>query len=220
MFRMIEGVLTRQQLNELGTIASQAKFVDGRISNPHSKVKNNLQIHDPAAQERSAQMIASALLSNEDFLNFAMPVRIAPPLLARYDPDMHYGLHPDVAVMSIDQQPLRTDLSCTVFLEEPDEYEGGSLRIVLGSETVRIKGKAGSAIVYPSNTLHEVEKVSSGKRLVGLTFIQSQIQDSHQRETLYELGEVAALEGLKMSDENYTRIRAVQFNLQRMWAKT
>lgn len=219
MFRMIEGLLNRQQLDELAAIAKRANFVDGRISNPHSKVKNNLQINDQAAQQKSAQIMGSALLESEDFINFAMPAEFAPPLLARYDPDMNYGLHPDAAIMTIGQSSFRTDLSCTMFLEDPDQYEGGALRIVLGSEDVRIKGPAGSAIVYPSHTLHEVEKVVKGQRLVGLTFIRSQIQDSQQRELLYELGEVAALEGLKMTDENYTRIRAVQFNLQRMWAK-
>ena len=217
MFRLIENVLNRQQLGELGTIAKCANFVEGRISNPHSKVKNNLQINDQAAQQKSAQIMADALLTNEDFINFAMPAEFAPPLLARYDPDMNYGLHPDAAIMPLGQASIRADMSCTLFLEDPDAYEGGALRIVLGTETLRIKGPAGSAIVYPSHTLHEVEKVVKGQRLVGLTFIRSQVQDSQKRELLYELGEVAALEGLKMTDENYTRIRAVQYNLQRMW---
>lgn len=219
MFRLIENILGASQLAELRAIADAANFVDGRISNPHSKVKNNLHIHDQNAQTKSVQIMANALVSNEDFRNFAMPVHFAPPLITRYEPGMNYGLHPDAALMTVGNTTLRSDLSCTIFLDEPDSYDGGHLRIVLGSADVRIKGPAGSAIVYPSNTLHEVEKVTKGRRLVGLTFIQSQVADHAQRDLLYELGEVSALEGLNMADENFNRLQSVMFNLKRMWAK-
>lgn len=219
MFRLIEGVLSDQQIAQIKQIADTATFVDGRISNPHSQVKNNLHIHDQGAQQQSAQILSQALLSSEEFRDFAMPARFIPPLLTRYDPEMRYGIHHDVALMQVGNSNLRADLSCTIFLDPPDSYDGGSLRIVLGTEELRIKGSPGSAIVYPSNTLHEVEKVQKGRRLVGLTFIQSQIQDPWQRELLFELGEVAALEGTTMAYENYTRLRAVQHNLKRMWAQ-
>ena len=218
MFRLIEGILDAGQLAELRGIADKAKFVDGRISNPHSKVKDNLHLHDQDAQAKSVQIMANALVANEDFRNFAMPKTFAPPLITRYEPGMRYGLHPDAAMMTVGNATIRSDLSCTIFLDEPDSYEGGHLRIQLGSGDVRFKGPAGSAIVYPSTTLHEVEKVTKGRRLVGLTFIQSQVADHTCRDLLYELGEVAALEGLKMSDENYSRLQSVQFNLKRLWA--
>jgi len=113
---------------------------------------------------------------------------------------------------------LRSDLSCTIFLNDPAQYEGGALRIVLGNAELRFKGALGSAIVYPSSTLHEVEKVESGERIVGLTFIESQIADTSKRNLLYELNEVAALEGNRMSYENFTRLQSVQQNLMRRWS--
>ena len=220
MFRLIENVLAPEEVTELREIAAKANFIDGRISNPHNTAKKNLHIHDQQAQQRAVQIMGNALVSNEEFRNFAFPAQFAPPLITRYDPEMRYGLHPDSAMMQIGNTPLRSDVSCTIFLCEPDSYEGGALHIVLGTEHVRIKGPVGSAIVYPSHTLHEVEPVTKGQRLVGLTFVQSQIPDSHCREILYELGEVAALEGLNMAEENYTRIRTVQANLQRMWTRS
>ena len=176
-------------------------------------------MHDQNAQAKSVQIMANALISNEDFRNFAMPAQFAPPLITRYEPGMNYGLHPDAAMMTVGNTTLRSDLSCTIFLDEPDSYDGGHLRIMLGSTEVKFKGPAGSAIVYPSNTLHKVEKVTKGRGLVGLTFIQSQVADQSQRELLYELGEVSALEGGKMADENFNRLQSVMFNLKRMWAK-
>ncbi|MEP5938783.1 MAG: Fe2+-dependent dioxygenase [Erythrobacter sp.] len=219
MFRLIKDVLNAQQIADLKKIADQATFVDGKISNPHNKTKNNLHMHDQKLQQNAVDIMAQALMANEDFVNFAVPAQFAPPLITRYEPGMHYGLHPDAALMTIGNTTIRSDLSCTIFLEDPESYDGGALRIALGTEEVRIKGPAGSAIVYPSHTLHEVEEVTKGRRLVGLTFIQSQIGDSFQRELLYELNEVAALEGLKMSHENFIRLQAVQFGLKRMWTR-
>lgn len=219
MFRLIENVLSPAQVQQLRGIADKATFVDGKISNPHSKAKSNLQMHDQNLQQEAVNIMAQALFASEDFTNFAVPAQFAPPLICRYTPGMHYGLHPDAALMGIGNVSLRSDLSCTLFLNEPENYDGGALRIVLGTEEVRIKGPLGSAIVYPSHTLHEVEEVTKGERLVAITFIQSQIPDSFQREMLYELNEVAALEGNSMSHENFTRLQAVQFNLKRMWTR-
>lgn len=217
MFKQLDNLLGTSDLAALRKIAASAHFVDGRISNPHSKVKNNLHLSDQQAYQASADILAKALFGSEAFRNFAFPKRIAPPLITRYEPGMHYGLHPDSAMMQIGKEVLRSDLSCTIFLNEPDSYKGGALRIVLGNATLRFKGPAGSAIVYPSTTLHEVEKVESGQRLVAITFIQSQIADDAKRNLLYELNEVAALEGLNMSFENYSRLQSVQFNLLRQW---
>jgi PKHD-type hydroxylase len=220
MFKQLDNLLSDEELAAVRQIAQSAQFVDGRISNPYSKVKNNLHLNDQRAYQASAQILAKALYGSEDFRNFAFPKRIAPPLITRYEPGMHYGLHPDSATMQIGNELLRSDLSCTIFLNEPESYEGGALRILLGSATLRFKGPAGSAIVYPSTSLHEVEKIESGQRLVAITFIHSQIADVAKRNLLYELNEVAALEGHNMSYENFSRLQSVQFNLQRHWAET
>lgn len=218
LFRLIEGILTREEVAQLKQIAASSTFVDGKISNPHSKVKNNLHLHDPNANQQTAQMLAGALIRSEEFREFAFPQQIAPPLLTRYTVGMNYGEHADAALMQIGRDTLRADVSCTIFINEPESYEGGALRINLGDGEMRFKGPAGSAIVYPSTTVHEVEAVQSGERLVGLTFIQSQVRDPEQRALLYELGEVAALEGHNMSDANYSRLRGIQQNLTRRWA--
>lgn len=220
MFKKLDQVLSAQQVAELKQIASNAQFVDGKISNPHNKTKNNLHLNDQNAYQRSAQIMTQALMGHEDFRNFAFPRQIAPPLITRYDPGMNYGLHPDAAVMNINNAIMRSDLSCTIFLNDPDSYEGGALKICLADQDVRFKLPAGSAIVYPSTTLHEVEKVTRGDRLVGITFIQSQIGDHAKRELLYELNEVAALEGNSMAFENFIRLQGVQQNLLRWWVNS
>ncbi len=216
MFRLIP-VLSADQLAELRAIAAAATFVDGRITNPHSTVKNNLQLHDPATHERSAVVLRGALLASEAFRNIAFPKSIAPPMLTRYTAGMAYGAHADAALMFLPNGVIRADISCTIFLNDPAAYEGGALRVGLGSAQVAFKGEAGTALLYPSTTLHEVEPVTSGERLVGLTFIQSRVADAGKRDLLYELNEIAALEGLSMRAENYTRLQAVQSNLMRHW---
>ena len=219
MFHIIP-VLSPAAVSELREIAASSQFVDGRVSNPHSRVKNNTQLTEPAAVERSAELLRSALMSNEAFRNVTFAKAMAPPTLARYRPDMNYGLHTDAAQMRLPRGIIRADISCTIFLSEPDTYEGGALCIAMGDGRMRFKEAAGMAIVYPSTTLHEVEPVTSGERLVGLTFIQSFIADPQQRDLLYELNEIAAIEGFNMSHESMTRLAAVRDNLLRRWSET
>lgn len=217
MFHLIR-ILTDEQIAELRAIAAAADFVDGRISNPHSTVKNNTQLHGGEAYDRSSEMLRSALLASDAFRTAALPKAIAPPILTRYNPGHAYGAHADAALMYLPRGVLRADLSCTIFLSDPASYDGGALRIQLGDGGMQFKPEAGSAIVYPSTTLHEVEPVTSGERLVGLTFIQSRIADSAQRQLVYDLGEVEALEGLGMAPENRARLAMVRENLTRRWS--
>ena len=199
-------------------IAAESQFVDGRISNPHNIAKQNLQLNDPPSWERSEKIIQQALTQDEAFRNFAFPAAMVPPLLTKYVPGMRYGVHTDNAFLQMPNRRLRSDLSCTVFLNDPESYDGGDLRVWLGEAKIDFKLPAGHAVVYPSNTLHEVLEVTHGERLVAITFIQSQVADPFRRNMLYELNEVAALEGLKMSHENYTRLQFVQQSLLRYWS--
>ena len=217
MFKEIPDLLSGAQVAELKRIAASAKFVDGRISNPHNLAKQNLQLHDEAAYQSSSKLLLQAMFGHEDFRNYAFPVAILPPLMTRYTPSMRYGAHADAAFLQLGNMALRSDLSCTIFLNEPESYEGGALRIQLGTRDMRFKGTPGSAIVYPSTTMHEVEPVTKGERLVAITFIQSRISDEFRRELLYELNEVAALEGLRMQPENFSRLQLIQANLLRYW---
>jgi PKHD-type hydroxylase len=213
MFKEIPDLLTADEVQALRRLAAAASWVDGRQSNPHSSVKNNLQLYE----KNAADLLARALYRCEDFTNFAFPVVLAPPMLSRYEPGMQYGGHADAAYLPLGEKPLRCDLSCTIFLSDPESYEGGALRIALGSRDVRFRGAAGSAIVYPSTTFHEVEALTRGERLAGITFIQSRIADAFKRELLFELNEVAALEGLNMAPDNYARLQLVQRNLLQRW---
>ena len=218
MFLELPDVLSPAEIERLRGLAAGARFVEGRLTNPHSKVKNNLQIDqtDPVYAE-SSRLMAQALHRNEAFRDFAFPRTVAPPLLARYTPGMNYGIHSDAATMSAGFAPLRSDLSCTLFLADPGTYDGGELSMQLGGRTITFKGPAGSAVVYPSTTLHEVRPVTTGERLVGLTFIESVIRDPAKREILASLNEVAALEGFNMSWENRTRLQHARDNLLRLW---
>ena len=216
MYRVLD-ILTPEEVAECREIAAGAAFVHGKISNPHNKAKQNEQLHEQAAYQRSAKLVLDALLGSEEFREFAFPAQIAPPLLTRYRPGMHYGAHADAAYLTLAQGTVRSDLSCTIFLNEPEDYEGGALHIRLSDASIRFKLKPGQAIVYPSDTLHEVEPVTKGERLVAITFIQSRVKDPFQRHMLFELNEVAALEGLKMDHENFSRLQLVQANLLRYW---
>jgi PKHD-type hydroxylase len=218
MFKLVQ-LLDLSEVRALREIAARGQFVDGKISNPHSKIKKNLQLHDAQAYEQSSKILLDAMVQNADFMEFAFPARIAPPLLTRYTPGMHYGLHPDAAYIPLPDGQLRTDVSCTIFINDPADYDGGALHVRLGNADLRFKEEPGVAIVYPSHTLHEVEPVTRGERLVAITFIQSLIPDVAHRNLMYELNEVAAIEGGKMDPENFTRLQAVQYQLLRMWRR-
>ncbi len=219
MFIEIDNLLKPAELARLTEIGTKAKFVDGRVSNPHNPTKKNLQIltTDPHYQE-SMRIVGNALLANEGVRNFAFIQRLAPPLMCKYTPDMTYGRHSDSAYLPLAPTPLRSDLSCTVFIAAPETYEGGELTIHLGSKPIAIKGRAGSAVLYPSTTIHEVVPVRKGERLVSITFIESQIIDERRRDLLYTLNEVAALEGNSMNWENRVRLEHVRHSLHRMWS--
>jgi PKHD-type hydroxylase len=219
MYRVLS-ILTEAEVAECRRIAAAATFVDGRISNPHNVAKQNEQLHEAEPYQQSSDLLRQALVRSEEFRNFSFAYALAPPMLTRYKPGMKYGPHTDAAFLPLPQGAIRSDLSCTIFLNEPDEYEGGELRISLGDANLSFKLKPGEAVVYPSDTLHQVVPVTKGERLVAITFIQSRIQDPFRRNLLYNLNEVAALEGNTMAPENFTRLQLVQNQLMRHWAET
>ena len=217
MYRVLQ-ILNDAEVAECKRIATSAPFVDGRITNPHNKAKQNEQLHDQAAYQKSSDLLRNALARSPEFMEFAFPVSLAPPMMTRYKPGMKYGSHADAAFIQLPGATVRSDLSCTIFLNDPKDYEGGELHLRLGDALLTFKLQPGQAIVYPSDTFHQVVPVAKGERLVAITFIQSRIQDPLRRYMLFELNEVAALEGLKMSQENFGRLQLVQQNLLRYWA--
>lgn len=220
MFNTIENVLNAAEIAELRAIAERAEFVDGRISAPGAPVKNNVVLVDRQLFARSSQLVADALYRSEDFRVFAFPKAMTPPMLTKYSAGMYYGTHTDAAFMPHPSRLLRSDLSCTVFLSDLESYDGGELVTRFGTAEVRLRAPAGAAIVYPSTTLHRVEEVTRGERLVALTFIQSRIADGEQRELLYELNEIGAIAGEKMDIDTFTRLQRVQQNLLRKWGES
>ena len=223
MFLEHPELLTAAEVAHLVALSQRLKFVEGRLSNPANVTKNNTQadLSDPGFAE-SSKIVLGALERSRPFRDFAMPKKIAPPLLARYEPGMKYGAHADVASMTVPVaggvMTLRSDVSCTVFLSDPRSYEGGELVLHIGTKPVAIKGMPGEAFIYPSTLLHEVRPVKSGIRLVSITFIESMIRREDQRTAIYELHEVLALEGLKMNWDNRTRMGLVIENLRRDWS--
>ena len=217
MYRILP-ILTDAEVGECKRIAESTPFVDGRISNPHNKAKQNEQLHDASAYQKSSDLLRNALARSPEFMEFAFPVSLAPPMMTRYKPGMKYGAHADAAFIQLPGATIRSDLSCTIFLNEPEAYDGGELRLRLGDAQLDFKLKPGEAIIYPSDTFHQVIPVTRGERLVAITFIQSRIQDPFRRYMLFELNEVAALEGLKMDAENFGRLQLVQQNLLRYWS--
>jgi len=217
MYRILQ-ILTDAEVAECRKIAASAPFVHGRITNPHNKAKENEQLHDAAAYQKSSDLLRNAMLRSAEFMDFAFPVSLAPPMMTRYQPGMKYGAHADAAFIQLPGATIRSDLSCTIFLNDPKDYDGGELNVRLGDAQLAFKLKPGEAIVYPSDSFHQVAPVTRGERLVAITFIQSRVQDPFRRNMLFELNEVAALEGLKMDPENYGRLQLIQQNLLRHWS--
>jgi len=219
MLLKIKNLLTAEECARLVALAGELKFVDGRASNPANTSKQNLQADssDPKYAE-SVQIVGNAMARSREFGGFAIPKRVAPPLLCRYEPGMKYGSHADAAIIQLPNAKIRSDLSCTVFISDPSTYDGGELAMVLGNQTLAFKGAPGEAVVYPSTLLHEVVPVRTGQRLVSITFIESHIADQHERMQVYELNELAAIEGVRMSPESRVRLDVVRQNLLRMWS--
>lgn len=219
MIRRIANVLSPSQLTHLRQLADRLHFQDGRITNPDSDAKRNLQLahSDPTATEPGT-LLREALFRHPSIATYTLPRQMARPTLVRYEPGMHYGWHVDESIFP-SQPPMRSDMSCTIFLSEPDEYDGGELMIQLGAETLSYKLPAGDAVLYPSTTIHQVAAVTRGLRLVGITWFQSWVADAHRRELLIQLDEAQALEFNGNKNERMLALlSSVRNNLFRQWA--
>jgi PKHD-type hydroxylase len=221
MILELKEFLKPAEVVQLIGLAQALPFVNGRLSNPANTTKDNLQadLADPRAAE-SSKIVADAFARSDTFREFAFPKRVAPPLLCRYEPGHKYGAHADAAQLVVEGQRMRSDLSATVFIADPGGYQGGELVIHLGTRPVVFKGAPGEIVVYPSTTLHEVRPVRAGARLVSITFIESHVPDEQCRNDLYELNEVAALEGSKMDWHSRVRLDVVRQNLLRRWSRS
>ncbi len=226
MMLHIPGVLTPDQVSQFRQRLHEADWVDGRASvgTQGAAVKRNRQLAEgsPLAVELGS-IIARALTANPLFFAAALPLRILPPYFNGYSGGETYGDHIDgaIRVASPGAAPLRADVSTTVFLTEPDEYEGGELIVTDAYGTHEVKLPAGDAIVYPSTTVHRVNPVLSGERLASFLWTQSMIRDDWQRTMLFELDQnIQQIRGEHGDNPATVGLTGHYHNLLRMWAET
>ena len=216
----IAALLSSEELTDINTILSKAEFVDGKLTAGwHAKlVKNNQQLKRGTAQTKDLQgKIRAALNRNALFQTAVRPKAIHSILLSRYDEGMSYDRHVDNALMG---NLYRSDVSFTLFLNSPEEYQGGELIIEGVQEEQSFKLDAGSVLIYPSTTLHRVNRVTKGTRLVAVGWVQSLIRDAGDRELLFDLDTVRrsifAKEGKTVEFDLISKTIA---NLLRKWAE-
>jgi PKHD-type hydroxylase len=224
MLLPIPDVLTPAQVAECRDSLAKADWEDGRATAGYqsAKVKNNRQLPEthPTAR-RLGDMILAALDRNPLFMSGALPVKVVPPLFNRYEGGETYGNHIDGAIRPIAGTPhrVRTDLSATLFLTDPADYDGGELTIEDTFGTQRIKLKAGDMIIYPGTSLHRVEPVTRGARLAAFFWIQSMIRDDGQRKMLFDLDTaIQQLARISPDQEPVMAVTNVYHNLLRQWA--
>ncbi len=192
MLLHVPAVLTDAQVARCRELMTRASWVDGRVTAGHqsARAKDNLQIAEGSPEAREmGDTIVAALERNPLFVAAALPLRVFPPLFNRYEPAMAFGSHVDNAVRQVPGTPfrLRTDLSTTLFLSRPDEYEGGELVVedTYGAHSVKLP--AGDMILYPATSLHRVNPVTRGARLASFFWIQSMVRDDGRRALLFDL---------------------------------
>ncbi len=223
MIFTIENLLTSEQLNLITESLKTDDFIDGKTTAGwHARiVKENSQLSSKAPYAREIKKsIEVALEQNPLFRVAAQPKIIHSMLISRYETGMFYGQHVDNALMGSGNSCYRSDISLTVFLNDPATYEGGELVIEHIEGERSFKLEAGSAIVYPSSTLHRVETVTKGVRLVAVAWVQSLIRDPHQREILFDLDTVRRSIFQKQGKTiEFDLISKSHANLLRQWSQ-
>jgi PKHD-type hydroxylase len=225
MLLHVPDVLSSDQVADLRRRLDETQWVDGRatVGGQGALVKRNRQLDEfsPVGQELGRAVLA-ALLRNPLYLSAALPLRHMPPLFNRYEGGEHYGLHVDGAIRSVPGTTLqmRTDLSCTLFLAGPDDYDGGELEIVDTYGTHEVKLPAGDLVLYPSSSLHRVHPVTRGVRVASFFWVQSLVRDTAQRQMLFELDQnIQALRGQVGDNEAVVGLTGHYHNLVRAWSE-
>ena len=223
MLHWINQILDQSDLNTIQAELQQGNFIDGKKTAGYraKRLKQNQQLKKtPEQAELLNRLIIDKLERNALFQAIAVPKRIHRPLFSRYSEGMQYGKHIDNALMD-KPNALRTDLAVTVFLNEPDQYDGGELIIdtPLGEQSIKLP--AGDAVVYPATTLHRVASVTSGERLAAVTWVQSYIRDPGQREILFDMNKIRRQLDKQSPDNEETDLaHKVYANLMRLWIET
>lgn len=222
MMLRIPNILQPGDLKAVREVLDKAPFIDGKLSagKVARLVKNNQEVNVRAPEVAQLNnIVMNRLVAHPMYRAGALPMKVAAPYYAKYETGMRYGDHVDDPIMQADT-PYRSDVSITIFLSEPDEYEGGELTINTSFGENRVKLPAGHAVMYPSASVHRVEEVKSGTRLVAVTWLQSLVRDPARRELLYDLYQVREkmLES-QPEDEDTKRVDRSYVNLLRMWGE-
>jgi Uncharacterized iron-regulated protein len=224
MLVRIPGVLTQDEVVHCRQVLEGAAWVDGKVTaGQQSRLsKRNLQLGEQSAEARElGELILRRLGTNELFVSAALPLRIFPPLFNRYDPGMAFGTHIDNAIRPVPGLGVRvrTDLSATLFLTAPEDYEGGELVIEDTYGEQRVKFAAGDMVLYPATSRHRVEPVTRGSRWSSFFWIQSMVRDDGARALLFDLDSaIRSLRGKGGDTSEAVQLTGVYHNLVRRWA--
>lgn len=225
MLLRIPGLLSAPQVVQARKLLLAAEWVDGNVTSGHqsAKAKSNLQVPEqhPAAREVGG-MILQALSANPLFMSAALPQHVFPPLFNRYGVGQKFDTHVDNAVRQhrLSGLRIRTDLSSTLFLAEPGDYDGGELVIedTYGSQSIKLA--AGDLILYPSTSLHHVTPVTRGERMASFFWIQSMVRDDGHRRLLFDMDQAIQQLGVDApGHRSVVQLTGVYHNLLRQWAE-
>lgn len=225
MLLHVPAVLCAEQVADLRRRLDQTEWVDGRatVGLQGAQVKRNRQLDELSPVGMAlGRVVLEALTRHPLYVSAALPLRHMPPLFNRYEGGEHYGMHIDGAVRSVPGTTLqmRTDLSCTLFLSPPDEYDGGELVIADTYGTHDVKLPAGDLVLYPSTSLHRVEPVTRGVRVASFFWVQSLVRDAWQRHMLFTLDQnIQALREQVGDNEAVVGLTGHYHNLLRQWGE-
>ena len=226
MFICIPDVLSKSDVADFRRIMDAQEWEDGRSTAgaQSAQVKQNEQLPpDSAVARKLGERVIRALTANLLFISAAIPLHIFPPLFNRYEPGKFFGEHVDNCIRgdALTGLRIRTDLSATLFLSEPEEYDGGELLIDDYSGSQRVKLPAGHLVLYPSTSLHMVTEVTRGARVCSFFWLQSMIKDAHARRIVFDLDNT--LQDLVMrlgrNDPEVRKLTNIYHNLVRYWAE-
>ncbi len=224
MLLAIPDVLTDSEIERARNLLFEAEWVDGRVTAGHqsARTKDNLQIPEnhPVARELGTTII-TALQRSSLFVSAALPLRVFPPLFNRYEAGQSFGNHVDNAVRQVPGTPhrIRTDLSATLFMTGPEEYDGGELVVEDTYGVHQVKLPPGHLILYPATSLHHVRPVTRGVRLASFFWIQSMVRDDGERTLLFDLDRAIQSIDVALGGHPVTlELTNVFHNLLRRWA--
>ncbi|WP_340266225.1 Fe2+-dependent dioxygenase [Sphingobium mellinum] len=226
MLTVIPDLLQSDDVAAIRSLIETAEWVDGNVTSGHQSAlaKRNLQLPEDSSEACDAgQMILDALGKSPLFIAAALPLKVFPPLFNSYAGGQSFGIHVDnaVRIQAGTGFRVRSDLSVTLFLEDPAQYEGGELTIETQFGVQQVKLPAGHAVLYPSSSLHRVEPVTRGRRLASFFWLQSMVRDDGARQMLFDLDSSIQALATELGHDHgqVIRLTGVYHNLLRRWAE-